>query len=556
MGYRCHEGLCAVSIYPDLFARHRVAAANTSHTSNQKVLSALPMRHGTGIFPGLNDGTIFPKSHFDKSVSASTMSRAALDREPLRAIINVVLALVGAKERFQNLFFSTGQVATGSVKEFYQEVSGGKISLDGEVIGPLPLRREKAYYANGKSGMDESGPNSMTMADEAVTAATGRLNMNKYDNDKNGYSGNVLTFVLVDVFCVVHAGSGAEESGSADDIWSLKWTLPAERKVNDVNIYGFLTIPEDARIGGCAHEIGRLPGIGNWCLMASGNWGGCKANQGWITVVNETQNHRITLADVKSDHKTHRLWKDGDMSSQEYFLIKNRQSTGFDSSLPSDGLLVWHVDDAVDNNKNERRSKVGLLQADGLAQLEIKGNHGDAGDPFPGITNKIIFNSTTAPSSKSYAGRDSFVSITNIPVSSHLMTFDITAANTFAGHALDVINDGASSKDNMIQMRRESNISGQHWQIVANVTGTFTLRTLFLGANQQLNAAGSFTGQIWRIEPWGDGTWHLENLFSSKDLYLDTMEGGPKVAMNWANVGRPTQRWTIASIRDITESGF
>lgn len=34
------------------------------------------------------------------------------------------------------------------------------------------------------------------------------------------------------------------------------------------------------------------------------------------------------------------------------------------------------------------------------------------------------------------------------------------------------------------------------------------------------------------------------------------MEGGPKVEMNQANSGRPTQRWTIEPIRAITETGF
>ena len=74
----------------------------------------------------------------------------------------------------------------------------------------------------------------------------------------------------------------------------------------DVKVFGFLTIPEDAKIGVSAHEIGHLckiqspstvclsadpsaivfgwpdlydtdgtsKGIGNWCLMSFGTWGG------------------------------------------------------------------------------------------------------------------------------------------------------------------------------------------------------------------------------------------------------------------------------------------
>ena len=140
--------------------------------------------------------------------------------------------------------------------------------------------------------------------------------------------------------------------------------------------------------------------------------------------------------------------------------------------------------------------------------------------------------------------------------------------NTFQGHSLDVLNDGAGNKEGLIQMSRTGNFSGQHWQIFPNPDGTYALRTLFLGAGRQLDVYGNdktvphldiaawVSGQIWTISPWGDGTWHLNNSYTGPNWYLDTMEGGPKVAMNQANTGRPTQRWTITPIRKITESGF
>lgn len=327
--------------------------------------------------------------------------------------------------------------------------------------------------------------------------------------------------------------------------------------MNDVKVYRFLTIPEDARIGVSAHKIGHLlfgwpdlydtdgtsDGIGNWCLMSFGSWGGggdrpvhpsawCKANQGWIDVVNETENHQITLLDVKSGYRTHRLWKDGDATSQEYFLIENRELTGFDEFLPGGGLLVWHIDDAMDSNTNENHPKVGLLQADGFEQLKFSGGRGDAGDPFPGMANNTTLNATSNPNSKAYSGTDTYVSITNIPAASPSITLNITVkaitpppggafnsktwyrlTNTFTGYALDVINDGAGNKEGLIQMSRIGNFSGQHWQIVPNGVGTYTLRTLFLGAGRQLDVygnnklkphlapAGPFSGQIWTIKP-------------------------------------------------------
>ena len=108
---------------------------------------------------------------------------------------------------------------------------------------------------------------------------------------------------------------------------------------------------------------------------------------------------------MKSSLTTHRLWKNGSTDS-EYFLLENRQLTGFDASLPGAGLIVWHVDDSVDSNTNENHPLLQIVQADGLRELEKKIDFGDAGDPFPGTTKKIAFNATSTPNSKSYNGED------------------------------------------------------------------------------------------------------------------------------------------------------
>lgn len=83
----------------------------------------------------------------------------------------------------------------------------------------------------------------MTMADEAVVLATGSINFAPYDNDGNGYVGIPSNFEFprnlptqVDAFVVVHAGGDASETGSPNDIWSLKWNIPQEREVD--GMYG------------------------------------------------------------------------------------------------------------------------------------------------------------------------------------------------------------------------------------------------------------------------------------------------------------------------------
>ena len=77
--------------------------------------------------------------------------------------------------------------------------------------------------------------------------------------------------------------------------------------------------------------------------------------------------------------------------------------------------LVWHIDDSRDNNDNEPFYKVGLMQADGLHDLENNGaGRGDPGDAYPGSSNNSSFTATTNPDSRDYNGRDTRVSVTNI----------------------------------------------------------------------------------------------------------------------------------------------
>lgn len=398
---------------------------------------------------GFDDGLIFPGTYFPTGTTAAVAQRAALDRAPLRGDVRVVVVLADfsdremgtdVHDRFDTLFFSHGTLPDGSVTEYFSDVSGGLVTITGEVVGPYRMPRTLAAYAGTDNGTQSTTPNARTLADDALSAADADVDFDPYDNDGNGF---------VDAFIVVHAGRGAEETGAAGDIWSHKWVLPAQRTVDSTKVYAYLTIPEDAKIGVSAHELGHLvfgwpdlydtdgtsEGVGNWCLMGGGSWGGggdrpthpsawCKVNQGWANVVVQPTNATVTINDIKTGRSAYRLWKDGG-GGNEYFLVENRQRTGYDQSLPGGGLLVWHIDEAVAGNSNEAHYKVGLLQADGNRHLELNANRGDDGDPYPGSSNNTSFTETTTPSSKSFAGASTCVEITGIPAAAAAMTVQL-----------------------------------------------------------------------------------------------------------------------------------
>ena len=389
---------------------------------------------------GMDDGMIFPGFQFQPGTPSQVMSAAASERAPLRGAVRVVVVLVEfsdrkmaskhTKEHFEQLFFSTGVLPDGSVREYFDEVARGLIQIEGEVVGPYQLPRTLKEYAHGDSGTGQALPNARTMARDAAVAANRDVNFAPYDNDGNGY---------VDAFIVIHAGGGAEVTGGTNDIWSHKWVLAGgEYNADGTRIYAYLTVPEDCRIGVCCHELGHLlfgwidhydtdyssEGLGNWCLMGGGSWNGggdvpahpsawCKVDQDWVSLSAPTTGGIINISDVKDDHTVYRLWKNGGPST-EYFLIENRQRRLYDRELPGEGLLIYHVDETIEDNADENRPRVALVQADGERHLEWAINRGDAGDPFPGTSNKTSFTATSDPNSKSYGGIDTCVRVTDI----------------------------------------------------------------------------------------------------------------------------------------------
>ncbi|UYM04526.1 M6 family metalloprotease domain-containing protein [Solicola gregarius] len=442
------DGFCAVA--PDPALKSRLGEEFERLRERAEGMLAPRLRMTEPTHPGFNDGMLFPGTYFPVGTTLEVARRAALERAPLRGTINVVVVLVdftdkamGADvdDRFGELFFSDETLPHGSVKEYFSDVSGGLVTLAGEVVGPYRMPRTLAAYAGDQNGTQGTTPNARTLADDAVTAANADVDFAPYDNDGNGF---------VDAFIVVHAGRGAEQTGSAEDIWSHKWVLPDERAVDGAKVFPYLTIPEDAKTGVCAHELGHLvfgwpdlydtdyssEGVGDWCLMGGGSWGlggdlpthpsaWCKANQGWVEVVNHTANTQVDVDDVKSGRTVHRLWKDG-AQGNEYFLMENRMQQGFDESLPGEGLLVWHIDDAVSSNRDEDHYKVGLLQADGLEDLERGTDRGDDGDSYPGASQNTAFGDETTPSSRSYAGSATGVSVAEIPAAAATVRVRVT----------------------------------------------------------------------------------------------------------------------------------
>ena len=86
----------------------------------------------------------------------------------------------------------------------------------------------------------------------------------------------------------------------------------------------------------------------------------------------------------------------------------------YDQKLPGDGLLVYHVDEALDANENEDHPFVKLLKPTRRGICTTARIAATRGIPIPGSSKNVALTRESNPSSKSYADIETFVTITKI----------------------------------------------------------------------------------------------------------------------------------------------
>ncbi len=368
---------------------------------------------------------------------------------------------------FDELLF--GDNPTGSMKEYYNEISYGNFLLDGTVNG---------WYQSGLS-QAEAVANTRQYVAEIASLADSEIDYGQYDNDGPDNipnSGDDDGFV--DGLAVIYPGclSGNE------NIWAHQSSLGSNYQyvTNDlapngqnIIINSYMVCPELPGSVNCitdnicpmgvyAHEFGHIlglpdlydrdsndgdsEGLGEWCLMASGSWLGwygdtpshmsswCKIEMGWMEptiAVNTLIN--TPVPQLATSPSVIKVWEDN-YRLNRYFLVENRQNYGFDSDLNGAGLLIYHVNEnriagfnsfgPVNDDENDKL--VDLEEADGLQNLDNEINRGDQGDPFPGSSGNISFTGESNPSSNRNDGTPTGISIQNISDADSIMYADIT----------------------------------------------------------------------------------------------------------------------------------
>ena len=210
-----------------------------------------------------------------------------------------------------------------------------------------------------------------------------------YDWDGDGY---------VEQLVIVFAGKGQQDGGGNNAIWPHQWWMSEHEDVSPVKVQGAdkeyfintyccvqeLSGKDDyGSFGTLCHEYTHCFGlpdfyygsnktVGAWDLMDFGNYNGdgfhpCgysafeRAFMGWLTPEELTDMQIVEGLPALSDQPKAYIIRN-DAHPDEYYVIENRQQTGWDEKLPGSGILIFHVDyddyifrEAFPNTRNEKR---------------------------------------------------------------------------------------------------------------------------------------------------------------------------------------------------------
>jgi M6 family metalloprotease-like protein len=334
------------------------------------------------------------------------------------------VAVPFSEEQLHERLFGASAGDTVSFSDYWAEVSGGLLQVEGSVAPWITLKRPARHYLPPEQFGWSNFGRIVELREEVLAAVDGMIDFAMFDNDgPDGIPNSGDDDGYVDFVAIVYALPCPGEA-RAGAIWPHRAAMPPFETSSigangePIRIADYVIIPAvdpatcgPLPIGVLAHETGHalgLPdlydydgssaGIGAWGLMGTGShskeyspahlsaWE--KEQLGWVTVSwLTTADSIIALEPVQRSRTVYRF----DTEGSEYLLFENRQRIGSDRFLPATGMLVWNVDPERGElgawNNDERRAAVSLIKGDDGSPVR----RADAGDPFPGRSDRDWF---------------------------------------------------------------------------------------------------------------------------------------------------------------------
>lgn len=329
----------------------------------------------------------------------------------------------------------------GSVRDYFLAQSNGQFELDFDVVGPVTMSNNYGYY--GYDGAYQKDEKVYEMIKEACDGIQDQVNLKDYDWDGDGEADQVF---------FLYAGLGQASGGSASTIWPHESELRywpcgvLSYSTGKINTYACANElqPEtqgssryiSAGIGTICHEFSHCLGFADMYDTSGGGGYGMSVfdvmdqgsyNGNGFVPCNYTAFERIyagwvesielidpaTVKDMKSVSDYGRPFiMYNYKNTNEYFLLENRQNTGWDKGLYGcNGLLITHVNYVpsrwANNSVNWSTEKIQcctVVNADG--SRETSNTQSLQGDLYPyevkGVTMNDEFTDDSEPASKLY----------------------------------------------------------------------------------------------------------------------------------------------------------
>jgi M6 family metalloprotease-like protein len=368
---------------------------------------------------------------------------------------------ISAEALRQALF--TGPAADGTLREYYAEVSGGRLYVAGDATPWVrtSLTREEVVGSEWGLGGDARVGEYLV---EALSLVDPGIDFGQFDNDgpdniPNSGDDNGIVDAIAFYFLEIAASCGGP--GIWPHFWGISAAAGQAFETDDQRPDGTAVIIDPyfiqsiadcegasiAPVTTIAHEFGHLLGLpdfyhpvdgllpeqrrwveGCWSLMAAGAWGCGPVDQqrvawrkpthmgawdkkrlGWLDQIDqlgEVELAEVTLPPVQTSGRILEV----PIGEAERLLIEHRDRIGFDVNLPAAGVLVHRVNDTLPWRPCVECLpvyRVQLLEADGDSTL-VKthpqgGNRGEPGDAY-GALGADGLTSLTEPSTRLNAG--------------------------------------------------------------------------------------------------------------------------------------------------------
>lgn len=328
----------------------------------------------------------------------------------------------------------------GSVRDYFLAQSNGQFELDFDVVGPVTMSKNYGYYGN--DGAYQKDEKVYEMIKEACDGIQDKVNLKDYDWDGDGEADQVF---------FLYAGLGQASGGSAGTVWPHESELRywpcgvLSYSTGKINTYACANElqPEtqgssryiSAGIGTICHEFSHCLGFADmydttggggygmsvFDVMDQGSYNGngfvpCnytafeRIYAGWVEAIELID--PATVKDMKSVSDYGRPFiMYNYKNTNEYFLLENRQNTGWDKGLyGSNGLLIVHVNYVpsrwANNTVNSSAEKIQcctVVNADGSRENT---QYSLQGDLYPyevkGVTMNDEFTDESEPAAKLY----------------------------------------------------------------------------------------------------------------------------------------------------------